>query len=305
MARNFVRLIVVMGALCSAAAAQAQGSCEALLSAFEVARKSGEFTAIMKTGVPARSGLVCPVEQRGNIDRMIAVAHVAEAQRLAKQGAPATERLALLQSGRQYGKPWFLLALLGDTALDANGTSNNVLACEAYQAAIDAVTDLRQTPVAPAQDQIERLYRRADQARALASCPMGTGRPLEASAIPIPVQFVYNSDQFNELGKSYAKDAARILEDLKRPKIKVVGHTDLTGGDASNDALSLRRAQAFKGYLVSAGYDGNLISVKGLGKRRPPEIEDRTRYNKDEIDQMLRRVEICFLDRPNTSENCQ
>lgn len=51
--------------------------------------------------------------------------------------------------------------------------------------------------------------------------------------------------------------------------IRVVGYTDRLGSDAYNDALSQRRADTVKDYLVSRGVDGSLIQAEGRGKRNP------------------------------------
>jgi len=47
------------------------------------------------------------------------------------------------------------------------------------------------------------------------------------------------------------------------------GHTDSTGPEAYNMALSLRRAQAVRGYLLQAGIAPARLSVTGLGEQHP------------------------------------
>ena len=53
------------------------------------------------------------------------------------------------------------------------------------------------------------------------------------------------------------------------PAIRVLGHTDSIGSDAANDALSLRRAEAVRQWLVTAGIPPAAITTEGLGKRQP------------------------------------
>ncbi len=53
------------------------------------------------------------------------------------------------------------------------------------------------------------------------------------------------------------------------PAIRVLGHTDSIGSDAANDALSLRRADAVRQWLMAAGIPPAAITTEGLGKSRP------------------------------------
>jgi OOP family OmpA-OmpF porin len=50
---------------------------------------------------------------------------------------------------------------------------------------------------------------------------------------------------------------------------EVGGHTDNVGADASNQALSERRAKAVTGFLASKGVDAKLLSSKGYGETAP------------------------------------
>lgn len=52
-------------------------------------------------------------------------------------------------------------------------------------------------------------------------------------------------------------------------KIVVEGHTDSQGSPAHNEALSQRRAQAVRDYLVSRGIASDRITSQGLGLTRP------------------------------------
>jgi outer membrane protein OmpA-like peptidoglycan-associated protein len=51
--------------------------------------------------------------------------------------------------------------------------------------------------------------------------------------------------------------------------ISVNGHTDDVGSDAYNKALSERRAQAVRDYLVKAGLPSGILTVEGHGKSLP------------------------------------
>jgi OOP family OmpA-OmpF porin len=49
----------------------------------------------------------------------------------------------------------------------------------------------------------------------------------------------------------------------------VVGHTDSIGPDSWNLPLSVRRADAVKGHLVSKGIEKNRIYTEGKGSKNP------------------------------------
>ncbi|MGQ0428725.1 MAG: OmpA family protein, partial [Gammaproteobacteria bacterium] len=52
-------------------------------------------------------------------------------------------------------------------------------------------------------------------------------------------------------------------------RFKVEGHTDSTGSDATNRALSLARAITVRDYLIGQGVATTAIEVEGLGPDRP------------------------------------
>jgi OOP family OmpA-OmpF porin len=51
--------------------------------------------------------------------------------------------------------------------------------------------------------------------------------------------------------------------------ILVEGHTDNVGSNRINDALSKRRAESVKRYLVKKGISPRRIKTVGYGERRP------------------------------------
>ena len=51
--------------------------------------------------------------------------------------------------------------------------------------------------------------------------------------------------------------------------ISIFGHTDSLGTDPYNDALSERRANRVRDYLLESGIPGREISVKGMGEGSP------------------------------------
>ena len=51
--------------------------------------------------------------------------------------------------------------------------------------------------------------------------------------------------------------------------VQIAGHTDSTGSDAYNRALSDRRAEAARKYLATTGVDGGRLASKGYGESQP------------------------------------
>jgi len=52
-------------------------------------------------------------------------------------------------------------------------------------------------------------------------------------------------------------------------EVQVTGHTDQVGTDATNDRLSLERAQAVRDILIQRGLKASFIRAMGRGKREP------------------------------------
>ena len=62
---------------------------------------------------------------------------------------------------------------------------------------------------------------------------------------------------------------AQFLKDVPNATGVVEGHTDNTGSDAYNQALSQRRADAVRKYLVDKGIAASRLQSKGLGETQP------------------------------------
>ena len=67
----------------------------------------------------------------------------------------------------------------------------------------------------------------------------------------------------HDLGDEIKGKGGRVVD------IDVIGHTDSDGTEEYNQALSVRRAQSVKDYLVSEGVDGSIIDVSGEGESNP------------------------------------
>lgn len=67
----------------------------------------------------------------------------------------------------------------------------------------------------------------------------------------------------HELDESIKAKGARVVD------IDVIGHTDSDGTEEYNQALSVRRAQSVRDFMVSEGVDPNIIDVSGQGELNP------------------------------------
>jgi outer membrane protein OmpA-like peptidoglycan-associated protein len=65
------------------------------------------------------------------------------------------------------------------------------------------------------------------------------------------------------------EDLAGALKQTGDHKITVNCYTDSLGDPGENQALSSKRADALKQYLISRGVDGRLLQAQGLGARHP------------------------------------
>ncbi len=83
------------------------------------------------------------------------------------------------------------------------------------------------------------------------------------------VEFEPGSAVLRPAGLLILDEMAAALARLPGRRFEVIGHTDAQGSHASNVSLSLARAQAVKGYLVSKGLPADSLSTSGLGPDQP------------------------------------
>ena len=110
---------------------------------------------------------------------------------------------------------------------------------------------------------------------------------------PPPPPFVLGGITF-ETGKATLKpesyDRLEIVIDFmthkKSAHIEISGHTDNKGNPKANKALSEKRAQACRDYVIKRGIDGSRLKAVGYGDERPIAPNDT-----DEGRQKNRRIE--------------
>jgi OmpA-OmpF porin, OOP family len=94
-----------------------------------------------------------------------------------------------------------------------------------------------------------------------------------AAQPPKPLSFTlyFNTGSTDVIPESQPVLEALFAEVAKRQavEVQVTGHTDRVGTDASNDRLSLERAQAVRDALIKQGLKTNFIRAVGRGEREP------------------------------------
>ncbi|MBS0541658.1 MAG: OmpA family protein [Proteobacteria bacterium] len=89
------------------------------------------------------------------------------------------------------------------------------------------------------------------------------------SAPSFMVFFDWDKSNLTEKARSTIADAAAAYRQKGGARVTATGHTDTSGPEAYNMALSLRRANAVKDQLVHDGVKAEDISVVGLGETSP------------------------------------
>lgn len=117
--------------------------------------------------------------------------------------------------------------------------------------------------------------------------PVGLIMSLGSDAI----EFAFDDATLRPAERELLSRIAGVLLTAQGFSIFVYGHTDDVGTDAYNQALSERRANAVRDYLIEAGLDAAIIEARGYGKSSP-RVEGTTEVARAQN----RRVEIGIID---------
>lgn len=82
--------------------------------------------------------------------------------------------------------------------------------------------------------------------------------------------FAFDKSEIQPQGRAALDAFAREVQGSTYDVVIVEGHTDRIGSEAYNQALSLRRAEAVRQYLITSGaLDSARVSATGLGESKP------------------------------------
>ena len=119
--------------------------------------------------------------------------------------------------------------------------------------------------------------------REIGSCPYwkpGSGNAVEQAlqssgrARLYGILFDTDSDHLKDESKPTLDALVRTARDQPSWNFAIEGHTDNTGSEAHNQALSEKRAISVKAYLVNAGVDAKRLTTQGFGASRPVASND-------------------------------
>lgn len=149
----------------------------------------------------------------------------------------------------------------------------------------------RQAPVAESDSDNDGIPDSKDNCPSKAGSIQNNGCPEAAAAAPLfnykNILFEFNSAVLKTTSYSTLDEIAREMKKYPDMKFSLNGHSSAEGTETRNMTLSIDRATAVKGYLVSAGIIGRNLEAKGFGESLPLNTN-----NTESARQQNRRVEI-------------
>lgn len=121
----------------------------------------------------------------------------------------------------------------------------------------------------------------------VAQAPPPPPAPMKKKLVLRGVNFDFDKSDIRADARPILDEAAATLKDAGAVAVVVDGHTDARGTDEYNQALSLRRANSVRSYLIGKGIDASRMTVEGFGESRPVASNDT-----DEGRAQNRRVEL-------------
>jgi outer membrane protein OmpA-like peptidoglycan-associated protein len=118
-------------------------------------------------------------------------------------------------------------------------------------------------------------YYMDEQERKLRQQTAGTGiniiRDGDNLVLDMPSEITFGVDSANidPSFRSTLDQVASTLTQYEKTYVDVLGHTDSTGSDAYNQALSERRASSVADYLSSRGVQSARLATRGYGESQP------------------------------------
>lgn len=101
------------------------------------------------------------------------------------------------------------------------------------------------------------------------------------------ILFGFDSSDLQSQARSNLQQLAANLNQHDRTDVLIIGHTDATGSESYNQALSERRAQSAASYVESQGVAAERVSIRGMGETDPVATNET-----EEGRTLNRRVEV-------------
>lgn len=107
------------------------------------------------------------------------------------------------------------------------------------------------------------------------------------------VQFPNGSAELKTTARDTLRRVAELLKDPMTVQVRVIGHTDSSGGEAVNQWLSGLRARAVARYLAANGVSASRLTHQGRGKSEPKVVAEQEQIQGPGIN---RRVELVVFE---------
>ena len=104
------------------------------------------------------------------------------------------------------------------------------------------------------------------------------------------ILFATNSSTLSSTSQNSLRSFAANLKANSQTDMLIIGHTDNTGSDRINDALSLNRASSVRSFLSAQGVDSSRMRVDGKGSHEPVADNSTASGRKEN-----RRVEVYII----------
>lgn len=110
--------------------------------------------------------------------------------------------------------------------------------------------------------------------------------------MPGNITFDTNDATIKPAFQPVLNSVAKVIKEYSKTMVQVNGYTDSTGSAATNNSLSLMRANSISNYLRLQGVDGNRIVSNGYGSSNPI-ASNATAAGREQN----RRVEIVLINK--------
>lgn len=100
--------------------------------------------------------------------------------------------------------------------------------------------------------------------------------PRPAAKTPVPLRlpadmlFAFDSARLSDQGRATLDGLGKRIAAAGYRSVEIAGHADPLGAASYDRALSERRAEVVRDYLVGHGVDAKRMRTRGLGNARPP-----------------------------------